>query len=115
MKKVPVLAQVLDRLRLTRAPQRLAPSATHPMSDRELALAIRELKLRSAAERAERMRSSAMAELRRLQTSVNEENARAAERAHELVDKATKALRDSLPDTFLGRKTQEPFPKQDEE
>jgi hypothetical protein len=56
-----------------------------------------------------------MAELRRLQTSVNEQIARAAERAHELVDMATKALRDSVPDTFLGRKTQEPFPKEDEE
>jgi len=61
------------------------------------------------------MRSSAMAELRRLQTSVDKENARAAERADELVDKVTKALRDSVPDTFLGRKTQEPFPKEDEE
>jgi hypothetical protein len=113
MKEVLVLAQVLDRLHLTRAPQRLAPS--HPMSDRELALAIREVKRRSAAELAKRMQSSAMAELRRLQNSMNDEDARAAERAHELVGKATRVLRDSVPDTFLGRKTQEPFPKQDEE
>jgi hypothetical protein len=55
------------------------------------------------------MRTSAEAQLRQLQHSLNEEDARAAERARQLTSKAVKLLHDPVPDTFLGRKTQEPF------
>lgn len=109
MKKSSVLAQVLDRLHLTRNPQRLTSSATPPMSDRELALAIREVKRTSAAEQATQMPATPEP-----QHSPNEEDARIAERARELTYRAFKLLRDPVPDTFLGRKTQS-FPDEDEE
>jgi hypothetical protein len=34
-------------------------------------------------------------------------------RTRELVRQAAQQLRDPLPDTFLGRKTQEPFPREE--
>ena len=85
------------------------------MSDRELALALRELKRRSASERAEQIRASAMAQLRKSQLSINEEDALLAERSHRVVAKALQVLGAPAPDTFLGRKTQEPFPNGEKE
>jgi hypothetical protein len=113
MKKISVFVQVLNRLYFMRNRDRPNPSATGPMSDRELGLAIRGLKCRTAALRAERMRASAEAELRQLRHSLNEEDACAAERARQLVGETIKLLHDPLPDTFLGRRTQEPFSSED--
>jgi hypothetical protein len=59
------------------------------------------------------MQRSAIAELRRLGRLVNEQDARAIERASEALAKAVKMLHESPADTFLGRKTQAPFPKLD--
>ena len=42
-------------------------------------------------------------------TKINDQNAR----MRELVAKSIEALKLPMPDTFLGRKTQEPFPKED--
>ncbi|WP_407175455.1 hypothetical protein [Bradyrhizobium sp. STM 3562] len=50
-----------------------------------------------------------------MQLSVKEQDARTAERARKLVDKAVAALFNPAPDTFLGRKTQELFPKENDE
>ncbi|UWU75730.1 hypothetical protein QA641_40425 [Bradyrhizobium sp. CB1650] len=81
------------------------------MSDRELGVAIREVKRRAASERAERMRASAEEELRH---SLNQEGACVAKQ-RELAGNAIKLLHDPLPDTFLGRKTQEPFSSEDKD
>jgi hypothetical protein len=80
------------------------------MSDRELALAIRELNRNAASEPAKQIRTSAMAQLRKGQLSINEEDALLAERSHKVVAQALQVLRAPAPDTFLGRKTEEPFP-----
>ena len=42
-------------------------------------------------------------------TKIDDQNAR----MRELVAKSIEALKLPMPDTFLGRKTQEPFPKED--
>ena len=114
MNETSILAQLLDRLHFTRNRNRPDPSATGPMSDRELAVAIRELKRRAAAERAERMRASTEEKLRQIQHSLNEEETYVAAQG-ELTGKAIKLLPDPLPDTFLGRKTQKPFSSEDKE
>jgi hypothetical protein len=89
MEKVRLLAQALDRLRLTRRRQQVVlPSPTRPMSDRELAHAIREVRRNPAAELSGRSRRALSASL--------------------------EVLRNPMPDTFLGRKTQTPFPNEDE-
>jgi hypothetical protein len=111
MKKVPFLAQVLDRLRLKR--QSPPASSTRPMSDRELALTLRELQRCSAAER-EQMRISRMAELRRRGQTVKQQDACSAKRADGALSTALEVLRRPVPDTFLGRRTQTPFPKEGE-
>ena len=56
-----------------------------------------------------------MAQLRKSQVSINEEDALLAERSHKVVAKALQVLGAPAPDTFLGRKTQEPFPKCEQE
>jgi hypothetical protein len=88
MKKVRLLAQALDRLWLVRLRgQVVVHSTTRPMSDRELAHAIREVRRNSAADSSKRARQALRASLQ--------------------------VLRDPMPDTFLGRKTQTPFPSQE--
>jgi len=86
------------------------------MSDGELGFALREIQRQSAAERNVQMRrSSAMAKPRQLRLSLREQDARTMEQAREVVSNAIKVLRDPLPDTFLGRKTQSAFPKLDDQ
>ena len=41
-------------------------------------------------------------------------DAQQIEQTRKLTDEAREVLRQPRPDTFLGRKTQEPFPKEDE-
>jgi hypothetical protein len=89
MENVRLLKQALGRLRLTRRRHRVVvPSRTTPMSDRELAYAIREVQGNSAVDPSERARQALRASL--------------------------EVLRDPMPDTFLGRQTQTPFPNEDE-
>jgi hypothetical protein len=89
MEKVRLLAQALDRLRLTRRRQEVVvASTTRPMSDQELAHAIREVRRDWAAVPSERARQALIS-------------------SHEV-------LRNPMPDTFPGRKTQKPFPNEDE-
>jgi len=89
MKKASLLAQAMHRLWLVRPPQQVVVhSTTRPMSDRELAHAIREARRNSAADSSKRARQALRASLQ--------------------------VLRDPMPDTFLGRKTQTPFPNEDE-
>jgi len=45
---------------------------------------------------------------------MKEQDARTIEQAREVISNAIKLLRDPLPDTFLGRNTQSPFPKFEE-
>jgi len=83
------------------------------MSDGELASALREIQRQSAPDRNVQVRrSSAMARPRQL--SMKEQDARTIEQAREVISNAIKLLRDPLPDTFLGRNTQSPFPKFEE-
>jgi len=56
-----------------------------------------------------------MAKPRQLRLSLREQDARTMEQAREVVSNAIKVLRDPLPDTFLGRKTQSAFPKLDDQ
>ena len=115
MKKVRLVAGVLDRLALRRGRQRTAASATRPMSDRELAIALREIFQRNpAAERKRKMQRSAMTELRLLGRSLKEQDARTIARSSNALNEGLKTLRDPAPDTFLGRRTQVPFPNMDE-
>jgi hypothetical protein len=115
MKRVSVLTRVLDRLLLTEAPPQpsyLAKAA--PMSDGELARAMRELQRTSTVASATELRASVRAQARRLRRSANE-GARTVARTQELVGNAAGLLRDPAPDTFLGRKTREPFPGEADE
>ncbi|WP_407180258.1 hypothetical protein [Bradyrhizobium sp. STM 3562] len=43
-----------------------------------------------------------------------EELARQTERTREITKQAVELLRQPVPDTFLGRKTQEPFPREEQ-
>ena len=38
-----------------------------------------------------------------------------AQETRETIERSRETLKQPLPDTFLGRKTQEPFPKEDDE
>ena len=105
------LAWVRGRARLSR---RRASSTMRPMSDGELASALREIQRQSAADREVQVRrSSAMARPRHL--SVKEQDARTMEQAWGVINNAIKLLSDPLPDTFLGRKTQGAFPNLDDQ
>lgn len=77
------------------------------MSDGELARAMCELKL-TPISRAKQLRASTNAGTWRVRDSV-EEGARAIAKSREQIDNAVRLLRHSVPDTFLGRKTGEPF------
>jgi hypothetical protein len=88
MEKVRAFAHALERLRLKPENKPSVSSTRRPMSDQELALAIREVRRRSAAHDSERYR--------------------------EVIATAREVLRNPAPDTFLGRKTQTPFPKEDD-
>jgi hypothetical protein len=48
-------------------------------------------------------------------TNLAQEAARVRDYCRQASERTAEALRISKPDTFLGRKTHEPFPKQDEE
>jgi len=115
MKRISDLAKLLGFVQLPPYRHRLAPSAKRPMSDQELALAIRELKRAQANETAQQARESGVAALRRFHHALSEEDNCAAERAHDLQQTTRKLLRDPAPDTFVGRKTQEPFPNHDQD
>jgi hypothetical protein len=43
----------------------------------------------------------------------SEQDAKQSDQSRKIVKDARRILRQSLPDTFLGRKTQEPFPKEE--
>lgn len=60
------------------------------------------------------MQMSAMAELRLLVRSAKGQDARIIARSGDALTEAIKMLHDSAPDTFLGRRTQAPFPNIDE-
>ena len=52
-----------------------------------------------------------MAHGNRRVTSIPEQDAARAREAHELTAQAQRLLNEPVPDTFLGRKTQEPSPE----
>ncbi|WP_407193468.1 hypothetical protein [Bradyrhizobium sp. STM 3566] len=56
-----------------------------------------------------------MADRDRIYRPVNEIDAEHKAQARKAVKDAREALREAVPDTFLGRKTHEPFPMQDDE
>ncbi|UQR66237.1 hypothetical protein LRP30_13700 [Bradyrhizobium sp. C-145] len=48
-------------------------------------------------------------------TNLNEENKTRREQIRQLTERARKVLDQPMPDTFLGRKTHEPFPEEPNE
>lgn len=88
MEKVRAFAHALERLLLEPENGPSVSSTRHPMWDQDLALAIREVRHRCAAHDTERSR--------------------------EVITTAREVLRNPAPDTYLGRKTQTPFPKEDD-
>ncbi|MEY9182360.1 hypothetical protein ABIA41_003795 [Bradyrhizobium sp. USDA 313] len=54
-----------------------------------------------------------MAERDRIYRPVRELDAEQKAQAKKAIDVAQEALREPTPDIFLGRKTQEPFPRED--
>jgi hypothetical protein len=85
MEKVRAFAHALERLRLKPENKPSVSSTRHPMSDQDVALALREVPA-----------------------------AHDTERSREVITRAREVLRKPAPDTFLGRKTQTPFPKEDD-
>ena len=55
-----------------------------------------------------------MAPVHRLSNTLKDFAARHLELVHEAITKSRKLLNMPSPDTFAGRKTQEPFPKEDD-
>jgi len=59
-----------------------------------------------------------MPQIRRMHEQLHEQSSEIADQKainHEFVAKSRQVLEGARPGTFLGRKTQEPFPKQDDE
>ena len=111
MERISVLKRLVDALTVTRTSQH--PSLTAravPMSDGELARAMRELTL---TKRSKRLKASAKAQTVAVRHSL-EEDGHAIAQSQELIYKTVRILRDPAPDTFLGRKTCEPFPSEDD-
>ncbi len=75
---------------------------------------MRELQRTRTVIKATELRASARAQARQVRRSANE-GARTVARTQELIGSAISLLREPAPDTFLGRKTREPFPDGDEQ